>query len=77
MNPAMWSLIRGRRPYLINRAWRSRQIELMTKAGFEIVSECKFERSDGWNRDAMRDPFSGMPTGDERVAMSFIVARKL
>ena len=37
----MWKLIRGRQPYLINRAPCSRHIELMHSAGFKIVTERK------------------------------------
>ncbi|MFN4129918.1 MAG: hypothetical protein ACK4GC_08885, partial [Paracoccaceae bacterium] len=77
ISPKTWALIRGRRPYLINRLWRSRHIELMKDAGFEVVSEIKYEKSDGWPRNEMRPPFAQMPQGDDQVAMSFIVARKI
>lgn len=77
LSRGIWTLMRGRRPYLINRAWRSRHIDLMTNAGFEVLSEIKFEQAGGCNRDEMQYPYSGMPSGDERVAMSFLVARKI
>ena len=37
----MWKLIRGRLPYLINRAPYSRHVELMNSSGFKIVNERK------------------------------------
>lgn len=72
-----WSLIRGRRPYLINRQWRSRHLEIMRANGFELLSEATHERDGGWPREALKAPFSEMPPGDERVGMSFVVVRKL
>jgi hypothetical protein len=77
LGPAAWALIRGRRPYLINRMWRSHHISLMRRHGLELVSETKFERSDGLRRDAFKQPFSGMPPADESTAMSFVVVRRV
>lgn len=36
-----WRLMRGRRPYLINRVQHSRHVDLIRQSGFEIVSEQK------------------------------------
>lgn len=77
LGSGMWSLVRGRRPYLINRQWRSRHLEIMRDHGFEVVSETTFEREGGWPKEALKQPFAHMPSGDERIGMSFVVARKL
>ena len=37
----VWKLIRGRQPYLINRAPYSRHVELMNSTGFRIAAEWK------------------------------------
>lgn len=76
VNPAIWALMRGRRPYLINRMWRSHHIELMQQAGFEILEELKWTRGDGAGRISFKAPFQRMPPGDESVAMSFFITRK-
>ena len=37
-----WKLIRGKRPYLINRLTHSRHLELMSDAGFDVLSDMKY-----------------------------------
>ncbi len=77
IDPTTWTLLRGRRPYLINRFWRSHHIAAMQRCGFEVLSESTYRREDGLSRNALRHPYSTMPVGDEFIAMSFIVARKV
>ncbi len=72
----IWTMMRGRRPYLINRKWRSYHIELMQARGFEILAELQHIRADGLQRQDFQAPFASMPAGDEKVAMSFFVTRK-
>ncbi|PDV86509.1 hypothetical protein CO652_20790 [Rhizobium sp. H4] len=72
-----WTMMRGRRPYLINRKWRSHHINLMQESGFEILAELQYIRTDGLGRKELRAPFTSMPDGDEKVAMSFFVTRKI
>ncbi|SFD26820.1 methyltransferase domain-containing protein [Tropicimonas isoalkanivorans] len=74
---ATWSLVRGKRPYLINRVSRSGHLDLMRKYGMEIVKEVKFTRNDGLDREQFRPAFRNMPEEDARTAMSFVIARKM
>lgn len=77
IGPVPWALMRGRRPYLINRMWRSHHIDLMRKNGLELVRELRFERDDGLTRAAFKPPFAEMPPRDARTAMSFVVVRRV
>lgn len=72
-----WALMRGRRPYLINRMWRSQHVELMRRNGFEVLTELRHVKADGLSASELRKPFADMPSGDETVAMSFFVTRKV
>ena len=76
VRPGTWAMVRGRRPYLINRAWREKHLSLMREIGFEILEEVTHARDDGLPRRTFLPPFSGMPPGDGEAAMTFVVARK-
>jgi hypothetical protein len=49
----------------------------MQESGFEILAELQYIRTDGLGRKEFRTPFTSMPNGDEKVAMSFFVTRKI
>jgi hypothetical protein len=71
-----WRLARGRRPYFINRAWRSRHMALMTEAGLIPLHEMISHRTDGLDAVQFAERFTHMPPEDARTRMSFIVAQK-
>jgi hypothetical protein len=70
-----WSILRGRRSYLINRASRSQHIELLVGNGFTLLQEISERRSDGLLPEAFSDRFRMMPEEDARTRMSFFIAR--
>ena len=55
----VWKMIRGRLPYLINRAPCSRHVELMKSAGFKIVAELKTFQPSAIDERQLAPGFSG------------------
>ena len=76
LDEATWTVLRGRRPYLINRRWRGNHVEIMKHNGFEILEELHFHRDDGLPLGRLADQFADMSEEDATIAMSFVVARK-
>lgn len=72
INDRLWRLMRGRRPYLLNRAWRRQHLEHLEANGFTVVER----RSDGLVPEMLAEPFRAMPDEDARTRMAFIVARR-
>jgi hypothetical protein len=72
----VWRIIRGKRPYLINRAWRSRHLDLIRQNGLMIHEEVTFAGDGGLAIESFGPDFCGMPPDDSSVRMSFIVARR-
>ena len=71
-----WRIIRGRRPYLINRAPCSTHLSLIREAGFEIVTMIP-ERSDSAvARQSLASPFRGLSDEDLTTSGIFVQARK-
>ena len=76
VGPHVWKMIRGRRPYLINRIPHSRQMELLRDSGFEIVSEVCDRREHGLPRADFVAPFNRMSESDAATAVAFVVAKR-
>jgi hypothetical protein len=76
LNSRLWQVIRGRRPYLLNRAWRSQHLALFSANGFTILDEVIERRSDGLVPHSFAPEFRNIPDEDARTRMMFVVARK-
>lgn len=72
-----WSMMRGRRPYLLNRQSRSRHLDLLRANGFEVLDEIRDEPGDGLQPTDFAERFRDMQAADANVQMSFVVARRL
>ena len=70
-----WTLVRGRRPYLINRLPASRHLELLIAAGFEVLLTLRTEAAPA-PRAALAREFAAMPDDDLRASAMFVIARK-
>ena len=72
---ALWAVVRGRRPYLINRAGASEHARRIERAGFEIV---RLDRTPAppAPRRALARAFREMPEEDLATAGCFVIARK-
>jgi len=73
----MWSIIRGKRPYMINRVPLSTHIHLLEKNGFEILlKEVKAERS-CLPREKLAKQFSDLTEDDRSASGVYILAKKI
>jgi SAM-dependent methyltransferase len=70
-----WRLVRGRRPYLINRLPASRHFASLERAGFEIVHTMP-RHSAPAARKSLARPFRDMTDDDARTSGVFVIARK-
>lgn len=74
LSDAAWRLVRGDRPYLINRQPLSRHLDLLQQYGFEVVKvESRREPVSTSFRPARR--FRSMSVDDLRTRGAFVVAR--
>jgi hypothetical protein len=72
----MWSVIRGKRPYLLNRQPHSAHIEVMRQCGFEIVCDIKVKDATGVSRKQLAERFKAMSDDDLSTSGAFIQAIK-
>ena len=71
-----WRVIRGARPFLLNRAPYSRHAALMRDCGFELLAERRAQRTDGITREALAPRFRDISDADLATSGAFVVARK-
>ena len=73
---ALWSLMRSRRPYFINRHPHSFHAAAMRRCGFKIVGELKTTDTSGIAREQLAPEFSGLSDDDLATATGFFQAVK-
>jgi hypothetical protein len=71
-----WSLMKGKRLYLLNRAPYSSHVKLLKKRGFEIVCDIKFENRSGITRKDLADEFKNMSEEDLYTSGAILQAVK-
>ncbi|MGA8831828.1 MAG: hypothetical protein WB554_09500 [Desulfomonilaceae bacterium] len=59
-----WSLMRGKRPYLINREPYSKHAGLLKQLGFNIVCDIKFTTKSGIKREELVEEFKDLSDDD-------------
>jgi len=72
----IWKLIRGRRPYLINRAMHSQHIELIKESGFDIVAVRTKKLPSAIESERFAPCFRNAKRTDYTTAGAFIQALK-
>jgi hypothetical protein len=72
----MWKLIRGRRPYLLNRQPLSIHLTLLEKLNFKVVCDIKIKDTSGINRERLAPRFKNMSNEDLTTSGAFIQAIK-
>jgi len=72
----IWKLMRGRRPYLINRAMHSRHIELQKESGFDIVAVRTQQLPSAIESERFAPCFRNAKRTDYTTAGAFIQAVK-
>ena len=71
-----WRLVRGRRPYLINRLPSSAHLEKLRQAKFEILLQ-EPQAAPAAPRQSLAAEFRGLSDLDLQTSSLFVVARKL
>lgn len=71
-----WKLIRGKRPYLINREPHAAHAKLIEDAGFTVVNVKRAEMETTCSRDDLAPRFRDMPEEDLTTGSSLIQAAK-
>lgn len=72
----LWSLMRGRRPWFVNRLPHSVQRRLQQQAGFDVRAEVVQEQLGGIARARLATQFRSMSDMDLATAGAFIVSLK-
>ena len=72
-----WRLMRGNRPYYLNRRPHSKHMRMLKDAGFVAVCELRSRRDSQTARQAFARPFRGMSEEDRTTNGAVIQARKL
>jgi hypothetical protein len=73
----VWRLIRGNRPYLLNREPCSTHLRLFTENGFQIVVEERLQLSTRLRRSQLATRFRKMPEQDLTTAGLYVVGQKV
>ncbi len=71
-----WKLIKGKRPWLINREPYSTHRDLIEKNGFEIVREVKAVDTSGIDRKRLACRFANLSDDDFKTRTAYVLARK-
>jgi hypothetical protein len=72
----VWSLIRGKRPYLLNRAPKSTHITLMKKNGLTVLQEDNVEMPSTFKQNKLAKRFREMSDEDLTCSGVFVIAQK-
>lgn len=72
----VWWLLRGHRPYLLNREPWAIHLALMAAAGFEVLSVDRVQRPSRLRQDQLAKRFRGIAEDDMTTAGAFVIARK-
>jgi SAM-dependent methyltransferase len=71
-----WKLVRGRRPFLLNREPHSTHIALLQRFGLEVVVDIRATRPSDVDRDRLAARFRGLLDEDLTTSDAFIQAVK-
>ena len=77
LNDLQWTILRGRRTYLINRHPLERHQELLARNRFAATMTRLHRRVDGFLKASFKSPFDRMSSVDASTHMAFMVVEKL
>lgn len=73
---ATWKLLRGRRPYLLNREPCGTHLGLLAAYGFDVLSVERTKLPSRLKPNQFAEPFRGIIEDDLTTASAFVIARK-
>lgn len=71
----LWRVLRGKRPFLINRNSHQDHLDAMASFGIHLLEEERTERPGGLSRARFAHEFATMPEIDARTAVALMIAR--
>ena len=71
-----WRMIRGNRPFLLNREPHSTHLRLLEENGFEVVADIQKTARSGIRREELAPRFRNMSDDDLNTYNAFILSRK-
>jgi SAM-dependent methyltransferase len=77
ISEGLWSVMLGRRPYLINREPWSAHASAITDAGFKIIRVMLLKRTDGIARASLAPRWRSLSNEDFTCAEAFVQAQKI
>jgi hypothetical protein len=75
-SPLVWRLMRGRRPYWLNRAPCSRHVSILRELGLEVIDTVRETQLPETRHSARSARFSAFSPDDFATREAFILARK-
>jgi len=73
----VWKIIRGKRPFLLNREPHSTHLNLLSREGFAVLCDKKIKSESCINRDKLPHRFKDISDDDLTTSAAFIQASKL
>lgn len=73
---SIWKLLRGRRPYLLNRKPCGTHLGLLAAYGFDVLSVERARLPSRLKPNQFAEPFRGIMEDDLTTAGAFVIARK-
>jgi len=73
----VWNLIRGRRPFLLNRQPHATHVNLLARNGFKVVCDQKTTTTSGITRKQLSRRFQNLSDEDLVTSSSFMQAGKV
>ena len=75
-NDFLWRIMRGNRPYFINRECYSTHLELLTQINFKILSGLKKKDISGIKRNELSHKYKKLIDQDINTCYAFILSKK-
>lgn len=72
----LWRIVKGRRPYLLNRCSPTQQLAALESAGFEVVWQGRIDAEPSRPPKRLPPPFCNWSTDDRRTAALTVIARR-
>lgn len=73
----LWILMRGRRPWFVNRLPHSKHRQMQQQAGFEVCAETLQEQKSGINRTQLASQFKSLTDKDMTTAGALFISMKV
>ncbi len=74
--PKLWSIVRGKREFLINRKPHQYHLDLLAENGMRVIQTSRLHRVDGATRDGFANEFRQMSRLDATTSLAQIVVAR-